>query len=237
MRRVFVGDVQGCREPLERLLAVIRFDPSSDRLYCCGDLVNKGPDNVGVLRLVRALGGESVLGNHDVEAIELLRGRVPEWPGNTLDDLRRAPDREELLAWLEARPVAIDLGDVFLIHAAVRPTWRELANVPAMLRQHYDAAIRAGVSPYGDDELRFALTARYCDEAGIQPENDWPPPGPPFVNWLDLHRDRRTVVFGHFARQGLVVRDRARGLDTGCVYGKELTAWIAEEDRIVAVPA
>lgn len=219
------------------MLAAVRFDPASDRLYGCGDLVNKGPDNAGVLRLVRDLGGESVLGNHDVEAIQLLRERVPAWPGNTLDDLRRAPDREELLSWLEARPLAIDLGDVFLIHAAVRPTWRDLANVPAMLRRRYDAAIGSGVSPYDDDELRFALTARYCDEAGTQPEIDWPPPGPPFVNWLDLYRDARTVVFGHFARQGLVVRDRVRGLDTGCVYGKELTAWIAEEDRVVAVPA
>lgn len=237
MRRIFVGDVQGCREPLERLLASVRFDPATDRVYGCGDLVNKGPDNAGVLRVFRSIGAESVLGNHDVEAIELLRGRIDDWPGNTLEDLREAHDREALLSWLETRPMAIDLGDVFLIHAAVRPTWGPLAAVPAMLRDRYRAAVGSGRSPYSDEDLRFALTARFCDASGRQPEHDWPPPGPPFVNWLETYRDARTVVFGHFARQGLVVRPRARGLDTGCVYGNALTAWIAEEDRIVSVAA
>jgi bis(5'-nucleosyl)-tetraphosphatase (symmetrical) len=237
MRRIFIGDVQGCREPLERLLAAVRFDPAADRVFCCGDLVNKGPDSLGVLRLLRALGAESVLGNHDVELLEIARGAAPEHEAPTLASILRAPDRDELLEWLRARPLAIDFGDVFLIHAAVRPTWRDLAAAPAMLRRAFDAAVAAGVSPYEDLDLRFALTARFTDLNGVQPEIDYPPPGPPYVNWIDIYRDRRTVVFGHFARQGLVVRERVRGLDSGCVYGKELTAWIAEEDRIVAVSA
>jgi bis(5'-nucleosyl)-tetraphosphatase (symmetrical) len=236
MRRIFIGDVQGCLEPLERLLAAVGFDVSKDRVYLCGDLVNKGPDNAAVLRRVRSIGAESVLGNHDVEAVELVRGRIATWPGHTLDDLLRAPDREELVGWLESRPLAIDLKDVFLVHAAVRPTWGDLSAVPTMLRERYAAAVAAGRSPYQDDELRFAVTARFTDPFGRQPAVDWPPPGPPYENWIDTYRDSRTVVFGHFARQGLVIRDRIRGLDTGCVYGKELTAWIAEEDRIVSVP-
>ncbi len=237
-RRIFIGDVQGCREPLERLLERVRFDPTRDRIFFCGDLVNRGPDSVGVLRIARALRAESVLGNHDVHLLEIAAGRV-EYDGHSLSAVLSASDRDELLAWLKARPLAIAFADIFLIHAAVRPVqhWADLTAVPAMLRERFDAAWKANRSPFEDADVKFALSARFTTRDGIQAEDDWPPPGDPFVNWLDLYRDSRTVVFGHFARQGLVVRDRARGLDTGCVYGGFLTAWIAEEDRLVSVPA
>jgi bis(5'-nucleosyl)-tetraphosphatase (symmetrical) len=77
---------------------------------------------------------------------------------------------------------------------------------------------------------------RYCDASGRQPDDDWPPPGPPFRPWDDFYAGRRRVVFGHWARRGLVVRPQCVGLDSGCCYGGQLSAWIAEEDRVVQVP-
>ena len=87
----------------------------------------------------------------------------------------------------------------------------------------------------------FATRARYCDPDGGRPPSDWPPPRKPYRPWFELWEKRkehpRTVVFGHWARMGLVERPCVRGLDTGCVWGQRLTAWIAEEDRLVHVPA
>ena len=88
----------------------------------------------------------------------------------------------------------------------------------------------------GDARIRYATEVRYCTADGERPSQDDPPPGPPFVPWDQLYRGERTVVFGHWSRRGLVVGHRLRGLDSGCVSGGPLTAWIAEEDRLVQVP-
>jgi bis(5'-nucleosyl)-tetraphosphatase (symmetrical) len=89
--------------------------------------------------------------------------------------------------------------------------------------------------------VAFCTRVRHCDAEGNRPATDWPIPGPPFApwyeHWLARQGTARTVVWGHWARHGLVVRDGTRGLDTGCVWGGQLTAWIAEEDRLVHVPA
>ena len=99
----------------------------------------------------------------------------------------------------------------------------------------------AGADPRApNDDVLFATLVRYCDAQGQRPERDWPPPRKPFRPWFEHWKKRgdpRTVVFGHWARQGLVERDGLRGLDTGCVWGGRLTAWIAEEDRLVSVRA
>lgn len=233
-RRIFIGDVQGCREPLERLLAKLRFEQGQDRLWFAGDLVNKGPDSLGVLRLARSIGAENVLGNHDVLLLERAAERSSESTPH-LDPILAADDREVLIGWLFARPVMVHLGDLVVVHAAVRPGWTDLQERAADLRLRFDAAWDAGRSPFTDADVRFAVTARYCTADGRQSDSDWPPPGQPWRNWADLYGGTETVVFGHFARQGLLVRPRLRGLDTGCVYGGTLTAWIAEEDRLVSV--
>jgi bis(5'-nucleosyl)-tetraphosphatase (symmetrical) len=200
-RRIFVGDIQGCREPLERLLAAIPFVPGADRLLPVGDLVNKGPDSPGTLALLMQLGAEPVCGNHDFH-----------W-------LRKRPDADpQQRAWLAAQPVVRVFEDVVMVHAGLHPRW--------------DDAKLAALTP---DDVDYAVSVRYCDAAGERPAEDWPPPGPPFRPWDDFYTGRRRVVFGHWARRGLVVRPQCVGLDTGCVYGGKLSAWIAEEDRIVQV--
>jgi bis(5'-nucleosyl)-tetraphosphatase (symmetrical) len=231
MRRVFVGDIQGCRAELERLLEAVRFDPARDRLEPVGDLVNRGPDSLGVLRLLRTLDAGGVLGNHDLHLLRCAAGRRTAGPRDTFADVLEAPEREELLAWLAARPFVRCWDDVWLVHAALHPRWsdprRELA----------------GLDPLESDARSdFATRVRYCAADGARPASDWPPPPPPFVPWYEhwlarAKTDAPTLVFGHWARAGLVVRPGLRALDSGCVWGRELTAWIAEEDRIVQVAA
>lgn len=225
-RRIFVGDVQGCRAELELLLERVRFDPAADELHPVGDFVNRGPDSAGVLRLCRSLEAGGVLGNHDVHALRVARGLRPAGARDTLADLLRADDREVLLAWLALRPFARGWDDVLLVHAGVHPHWTEPERVLAGLDPLVESA-----------ELAFAVGARHCGADGKRPASDWPEPGPPFRPWFDFWRGPRTVVFGHWARLGLVVRPCVLGLDTGCVWGGKLTAWIAEEDRLVQVDA
>ncbi|MFY9341084.1 MAG: metallophosphoesterase [Planctomycetota bacterium] len=200
-RRIFVGDIQGCRKPLERLLAAVAFVPGRDRLLPVGDLVNKGPDSPGTLALLMQLGAQPVLGNHDLHWLERQAG---------VDPAQRA--------WLQAQPFVRVFDDVVMVHGGLHPAW--------------DEAKLASLSP---DEGNYAINVRYCDAAGNRPVEDWPPPGPPFRPWDDFYTGTKRVVFGHWARRGLVVRPQCVGLDTGCVYGGKLSAWIAEQDRIVQV--
>ena len=230
-RRIFIGDLQGCREEFEALLAKVGYDPAGYTLHPVGDLVNRGPDSVGCVRLCRDLGAEPVLGNHDVHMLR--QWHDPSWRGRrtTLEALLAAPDGENLLAWLEQQPLVLGWEDVSCLHAGIHPAW--IDPVPLLTgRDLLDAE---------DEAVEFALRARHCDSTGAQPESDWPAPGDPFRPWDHFWRARtsetRTVVFGHWARRGLVELERTRGLDTGCVYGGELTAWIPEEDRIVSVAA
>lgn len=201
MRRIFVGDIQGCREPLERLLAAADYVPGRDRLFPVGDLVNKGPDSPGVLDLLMLLDAEPVLGNHDLHWLRKDRAQDPRH--------RR---------WLQSMPFVRQFDDLVMVHAGLHPKWDD-----------------ARLAKLSAEDVDYAVNVRYCDADGNQPPDDWPPPGPPFRPWDDFYKGSRRVVFGHWARRGLVVRPQCIGLDTGCVYGGKLSAWIAEEDRVVQV--
>jgi bis(5'-nucleosyl)-tetraphosphatase (symmetrical) len=229
-RRILVGDVQGCRTELETLLEAVRFDPAADELHPVGDFVNRGPDSAGVLRLARTLGAGGVLGNHDLHLITSAAGGRPLRERDTFQDVLAADDRDELVAWPAARPFLLAFPDVYVVHAGLHPRW--------------DAPERtlAGVDPRAPDaDARFAVSVRWCDERGRRPENDDVEPPPPSRPWYEHYRPERhgdrTVVFGHWSVRGLVELSKVRGLDTGCVWGRELSAWIPEEDRLVQVPA
>ena len=229
-RRIFVGDIQGCRIELERLLEKLRFDPSEDRLEPVGDLVNRGPDSLGCLRLLRDIGAKGVLGNHDLHLLRRSAGKRKARPDDTFEDVLGAEDRDELFEWLAAKPLIRDLGDVLLVHAGLHPRWRDPTDR------------LADKDPYErDDDTDFATRVRYCDPKGARPERDDPVPRRPFRPWYEhsaaWNRKGRTIVFGHWAQRGLVRKRGFRGLDTGCVWGGKLTAWVAEEDRLVHVRA
>lgn len=205
-RRVFVGDIQGCLGSLERLLKAVRFRPGKDSLRPVGDLVNKGPDSEGVVRLCMELGAQPVLGNHD-------RARL------ATDGLAG-----KLAGWLAKQPLMRVDDDLVQVHAGLHPRWtaKDVKRIAA--------------GDYTQAEAEYCTHVRYCDAKGLQPERDWPPPGPPFRPWDDFYNGRRRVIFGHWARRKLVMTKRVIGLDTGACYGGPLTAWIAEDDRIVQVP-
>jgi bis(5'-nucleosyl)-tetraphosphatase (symmetrical) len=229
-RRIFIGDIQGCLAELRQLLDRVGFDPATDDLHPVGDFVNRGPDSAGVLRLMRDVGAGGVLGNHDLHLLRVAAGKKAEKRGDTLADLLAAPDRDELLAWLASRPFVRAWPDVLLVHAGLHPRWkspeRKLSGLDPLER-------------HPDSEL--ATRVRSCTAEGARPEKDEPEPGPPFAPWFRYYpgsrKEKRIVVFGHWSSRGLVVEPWLRGLDTGCVWGRSLTAWIAEEDRLVSVAA
>ena len=228
-RRIFIGDIQGCRDELERLLAVLRFDPARDTLEPVGDFVNRGPDSLGTLRLLKSLGAGGVLGNHDLHLLAARRGERKQKPGDTLSELLAAPDCDDLLAWLRKRPFIKTWPGIILVHAGLSPAWtdpvKELAGLdPEVRHPNIDVATRL----------------RWCDEQGRMPKPETDPPmSAGYRPWHEhmTGRFKETIVFGHWARPGLVRREGFRGLDTGCVWGGRLTAWIAEDDTFASVAA
>jgi bis(5'-nucleosyl)-tetraphosphatase (symmetrical) len=186
-----IGDVQGCCDELEALLRALDFEPSRDRLWFVGDLVNRGPRSLDVLRLVRRLGDAAVtvLGNHDLHLLAIARGAAHLRPADhTLLPVLEAPDRDALLDWLQARPMLhhdATLG-VTMVHAGLPPQWdialarRCAAELEAALRGEHSGRLLAdmyGNQPdlwdealEGVDRLRFVTNAltrlRVCDTAG-----------------------------------------------------------------------
>lgn len=191
--------------------------------------MNRGPDSLGTLRLLKSLGAGGVLGNHDIHLIRVTAGARALTGKDTFVDVLEAEDRDELVRWLRARPLVRVWDDATLVHAGVNPAWGD-----------DPAPVLAGRDPLQPDEdVRFATLVRHCTRDGLRPPSDDPPPHGPYRPWFHHWRERahRTFVFGHWARAGLVVEPGIRGLDTGCVWGGRLTAWIAEEDRLVQVSA
>ena len=122
-----IGDIQGCARSFDALLEAIAFDPSVDRLWLAGDLVNRGPDSLGVLRRVMALGDRAVvvLGNHDLHLLAIVAGVRPPWEGDTFEEVLAAPDLDRLADWLRRQPLLhfdAAVGTV-LVHAGLPPGW------------------------------------------------------------------------------------------------------------------
>jgi bis(5'-nucleosyl)-tetraphosphatase (symmetrical) len=252
MALYLIGDVQGCNEPLGRLLDTLDFSPSRDTLYLLGDLVNRGPDSLGVLRRMAALGGAAhcLLGNHDLHLLATAHGVRKPNRSDTMGDILRAPDRSALLDWLRQRPMALRAHGWLMVHAGVLPSWdvsQTLAlagEVEAVLRGPDWVAFLQGM--YGDQSNRWcnelqgaerlrvivnALTRlRFCSASGemefaTKSAAAVAPPG--FMPWFDVP-ERRTagtpVAFGHWSTLTEVPRGDVQPLDTGCVWGGCLTA-------------
>ena len=247
-----IGDVQGCDEALARLLHALDFSPSRDTLYLLGDLVNRGPDSLGVLRRLRALDGSAhcVLGNHDLHALAVAAGVRRPGRSDTLDGLLQATDREPLLAWLRQQPLALQAQGVLMVHAGVLPSWSAAdtlarsAEVQQVLSSpDWLAFVQAmyGNEPdhwherlQGAERLRVIVNAltrlRFCSAEGrmefdTKEAAEHAPAG--FMPWFDVP-GRRTaaevVAFGHWSTLGWLNRRDVWALDSGCVWGGCLTA-------------
>lgn len=237
--RWIVGDVQGCALELEDLLGKIRFDPGVDELWSAGDLINRGPDSLAVLCLWYDAGGRGVIGNHEVYAL-LAGSGLRERHEDTLDGLFADPDCAVWLGRLRALPTLVRLpgprgsSDAWLVHAGVAPDWTDLAQVAERIESH----------PHDDDwlaspEVEFATRARCCDSDGAMSPYTGPPEGCPdgFQPWDRYYRGEAQIIHGHWAARGCYREGRTLGLDSGCVWGRSLSAWCQDEDRIVQVPA
>ena len=259
-----IGDIQGCRDSLLQLLDAIAFDPAADRIWFVGDLVNRGPDSLGVLRLIRELGNAAicVLGNHDLHLLALAEGHGRRHKGDTLDAVLAAPDRDALLHWLRHRRLAWAENGFLLVHAGVLPGWTAdaalayAAEAEAMLQgSDYPAFFEYmyGNAPAvwhdalkGMDRLRVIVNAftrlRYCSAAGEMEFHHKGAPGTqpaPWLPWFDVPGRASasvTCVIGHWSTLGLINRPDLITLDTGCLWGGQLTAMRLEDRRAIAVP-
>ncbi len=243
-----ISDVQGCDETLGRLLQRIGFDGASDRLWFVGDLVNRGPRSLETLRRVRALGDRAVvvLGNHDLHLIARSTGITGPKKRDTLDAVLAAPDRAELCAWLRARPLLHREGQWLMVHAGLRPEW---SAADAQDRAHQLEATMRGdrfaelyrPGPLQDDLQVFARLralwpdGRMCDFDG--PPAELPPGAVPWFKHPARRNRDVTVIFGHWSALGLYLEDNVVGLDTGCVWGRTLTAIRLEDRQIFSEPS
>ena len=215
MRTIFIGDVHGCARELEEMLEKVEFQPDRDRLLLTGDAFSRGPAPLRVWELIKNTGAEMVMGNHDDRLLRHMRARVAgQDPGihkeehqYTLD--RLMPAAGELRPWLEELPLWIETDTFLLVHAGINP--------------------KKGLRGTTRDEFLKIRT--------------WPPTdGIAGPRWHDCYKiTEKLLVFGHDAPGGLVVRLRPDsrpyliGLDSGCVYGNQLSAYILEKNQIVQI--
>lgn len=210
-RTVFVGDVHGCADELEDLLDACAL-AEGDRLVFVGDLVAKGPDSLRVVRRVMQLGAPCVRGNHE-DAVLRARHPGPGAPPRLKPTHRAVADALGEPEWqfLESLPFTLTLPelDVLVVHAGVVP------SVPLEEQRAVDLMCMRSLRPDGTASTRL--------EEGRPWAEQWPGP---------TH-----VVFGHDAITGLQQHPFATGIDTGCVYGRRLTALSLPDGRLVSVPA
>lgn len=255
-----IGDLQGCCDAFDRLLAEIGFSPSRDTLTVLGDLVNRGPQSLAVLRRMRALGAaaDALLGNHDLHLLAVAHGVRPEHKTDTLREILDSAEREAWLEWLRARPLALERHGWLCVHAGVAPQWTAFqtlalaAEVEAMLRgpdlagflprMYGNQPSRWSESLQGADRWRFAINVmtriRFVDardgtlDFKVKDGGAAAPPG--LVPWFDAPGRASagtSIAFGHWSTLGLINRAELLSLDTGCVWGGALTAMRVDGGR------
>lgn len=258
-----IGDLQGCYQPLRNLLShpEISADPSA-QFWFAGDLINRGPDSLATLKTVMALGDRaiSVLGNHDLHFLGLVAGVRKPGKSDTLDSILDAPDAQDMIDWLRHRPLAHYHQRHLLVHAGVLPKWSVektlalSAEVEAILRgPDWQAKLQAvyGNQPsrwndtlQGDVRMRVIINAltrmRMCTSQG---DMDFSLKGAPvrtehLMPWFDVPGraiQDDTVVFGHWSTLGLMLRPDVICLDSGCVWGRQLSAVRLHDRKVVQV--
>ena len=206
--RVFViGDVHGCFDELMLLLKKAKCDPQKERVILVGDLINKGPDSFKVLSWAYEQKIEIVIGNHELKFLGFCE-KQPEALGPELEKLKEAmgPDLKKWLSWIKNWPVYIEEEGFLIIHGGLVP----------------------GEHPE-QSKIEYLVNIRYWDGCGKDMNNPMYPP------WHDFYAGSKLVVYGHWAKQGLKIKENSIGLDTACVYGGQLSGLWLPEKKIVQV--
>lgn len=253
-----IGDIHGCWRTLQLLLRRIDFRPGRDRIRLVGDLVNKGPGSLEVLRWAAGHDGavDAVLGNHDLLLIAQADGAAPRRDEDTFDRLLDAPDADGLVRWLRRRPLLARYDDLVVVHAAVWPgwTWQEARDAAATVSAAVaEPDLLAEVyarrrTPWRDDLEgvdRVAAAAavftrlRMLDRNGVARLTVTDHPDAvadelvPWYRTAHLPEDGLRMVFGHWAQLGLFRDGRVTCLDSACVYGGALSAMRASDGLLV----
>jgi len=265
MAHYAIGDLQGCHAEFCQLLDLIGFSPREDRLWLVGDLVNRGPGSLAVLREVMALGDAAVtvLGNHDFHLLTVAAGHRKPHRSDTLDEVLAAPDRDALVAWLTERPLVVADGNLVMVHAGFLPSWtvatalalsREVQLMLASDRAHEFLGVLYGDEPRqwsasltGYDRLRVVVNActrlRFCttDDTMELREKRGPAHVPEgFLPWFAQPHRRTagaTVVCGHWSTLELKLAPNVLMLDSGCLWGGTLTGIRFTDRKIFQVPS
>lgn len=260
-----IGDLHGCLKTFRRLLQAIDFDPSRDRLVFCGDLVNGGPDSLGVLRWIfeHQHRCTTVLGNHDLHMLAVAAGARAYRKKDTFRDILDAPDADQLLAWLRRQPMICRVGDFLVVHAGLLPCWG--ADTALRLGAEVERALQR------DDHAVF-LREMY----GNKPDTWSPDLAPPartrvIVNamtrlrtlsprgklrfdysgplsglpdgrtpWFRAHQPAwrgQPILFGHWSAIGVHREAGTIALDSGCVWGGTLSALRLDDRQLIEVPS
>ena len=249
-----IGDIQGCFNEFQALLKLLGFDPGRDRLWLVGDVVNRGPQSLAVLRFLKDLGDAvvNVLGNHDLHLLAVSQGNLAFHHDDTFHDILAASDRVELMDWLRHRPLMHHDAETgfSLLHGGLPPQWdipTALAHAREVERTLQGEGFNAFCQQmYGDDprrwtedlsgmdRLRFIVNCltrlRYCDPGGRLALQEKGPPGTqptPYLPWFMVPgRASRDskIICGHWSALGYYQGCNLWSLDTGCLWGGRLTA-------------
>lgn len=265
MATYVIGDLQGCFEPLQRLLAAVNYQPGADTLWFCGDLIARGPDSLACLDFVRQLPDSTavVLGNHDLHFIACYYGISRVKPADNLSTLLAAAHLPDLVAWLREKPL-LHLGPdqaYLMAHAGIAPEWDITtaitcaAEVSQQLRQQPKKLLTAmyGNTPKRwrdvktpEERWRFTINAftrmRYCyRDGGLElSTKSAESANDQLTPWYELWRNRThpEIFFGHWAAlNGHSPVPGIHALDTGCVWGNMLTAYCVETKQRYSVKA
>lgn len=255
-----IGDIQGCAKTFLKLLKTLSFDPGNDRLWLVGDLVNRGPGSLTVLRHLYSIrtSVQVVLGNHDLHLLAVASGVASLRDDDTIDDVLNAPDKQELLLWLRQQPLFFKEGRHALVHAGLLPSW-DFAKAQALSSEvevllkndaHPDLLknMRGGKPKYWSDDLkawdryRVILNAftrmRVCDETGgmdFSYKGDYENIPQRYSPWFDLPTQRPrdvTLICGHWSALDLYITPNLVSIDSGCIWGGPLTAYCLETQEI-----
>ena len=207
-KTLIVGDVHGCFKEFLALLNKADYKPETHRLILVGDIINRGPFSLEMLEWVKNKGVEMVCGNHEQSFIKGVRNNGFLSP--SLKKLKKdmKQDLNQWLEWLEALPFYIEEKDFLVVHAGLVPKEHPKHSDPHLL-----------------------MNIRTWDGLGKDIKNEYNPA------WYSFYKEKKPVIYGHWANQGLNVRKNTIGLDTGCVYGYKLSGVLLPERKILQVPA